>query len=227
MRFLCFHGMGTNSQIFEMQTAALRYELGDHHTYEFVEGTLPCSSDQAIAALFTSTEDSFAYFDVTNIPTCKKALLDLDAYIRTEGPFDGGIAFSQGAALLSTYITWKFMSDPTAQHLSPVFKCAIFISAGLPVDPIALLERDELKSLRFAEHGEVIPIPTAHIWGTGDTVWREQSEEVKTLCKKDAAVAFVHSGGHEVPSSGALKDSVPGMVQAVRKTIHKALSAHV
>ncbi|KAF7879094.1 hypothetical protein EAF04_000294 [Stromatinia cepivora] len=223
MRFLCFHGMGTNSQIFEMQTAALRYELGDHHTYEFVEGTLPWSSDQAIAALFTSTEDSFAYFNVKDIPTCSKALTDLETYIETEGPFDGAIAFSQGAALLATYIIHKFRTSPAEQHMAPVFKCAIFISAGLPVDAEALLRRGEMKSVRYAEAGEVIPIPTAHIWGTGDVDWKEQSEEVKMLCKKDMAVQFVHGGGHEVPSGGALKDAVPGMVQAVRKAIHKAL----
>jgi hypothetical protein len=25
-----------------MQTAAIRYELGDHHTYDFVEGNITC-----------------------------------------------------------------------------------------------------------------------------------------------------------------------------------------
>lgn len=25
--------------------AAIRFELGDHHTYEFVEGVIPCSID--------------------------------------------------------------------------------------------------------------------------------------------------------------------------------------
>jgi hypothetical protein len=58
MRFLCLHGIGTNNHVLEMQTgithtlndtremlllkdlaATVRYELGDTHTYEFVEGT--------------------------------------------------------------------------------------------------------------------------------------------------------------------------------------------
>lgn len=29
------------SKIFEIQTAAIRYELGDNHIYDFVEGTIP------------------------------------------------------------------------------------------------------------------------------------------------------------------------------------------
>lgn len=31
---------GGDDKVFEMQTAAIRYELGDHHEFEFVEGTI-------------------------------------------------------------------------------------------------------------------------------------------------------------------------------------------
>ena len=41
MRFLCLHGMGTNSRIFEAQTAAIRYLLGSEHTFEFIDGAVP------------------------------------------------------------------------------------------------------------------------------------------------------------------------------------------
>ena len=41
MRWLCLHGMGTNSRIFEAQTAAIRYAMGQEHSFEFVDGAAP------------------------------------------------------------------------------------------------------------------------------------------------------------------------------------------
>lgn len=41
MHFLCLHGMGTNSRIFEAQTAAIRYTLGSQHTFKFLDGAVP------------------------------------------------------------------------------------------------------------------------------------------------------------------------------------------
>jgi len=35
--------MGTNSRIFEMQTATIRYALGNQHIYEFVDGSFPAT----------------------------------------------------------------------------------------------------------------------------------------------------------------------------------------
>jgi len=126
MRFLCLHGMGTNSHIFEMQTAALRYELGDHHTYEFVEGTIETPIAPELKCYLSTGDTYFAYFDQNSLSTCRKALSDLETFIQTDGPFDGVMAFSQGAALASTLIVKKFLQDPCGQTLNPIFKCAIF-----------------------------------------------------------------------------------------------------
>ena len=49
--------MPTSCQTFESQTAAIRYELGDGHEFEFVEGTTPAElapgqSLSSLAVLF-------------------------------------------------------------------------------------------------------------------------------------------------------------------------------
>jgi len=50
--------------------------------------------------------------------------------IEDEGPFDGIIGFSQGAALASSYI----LQDSKLPHPKRPFKCAIFFCASMPFD---------------------------------------------------------------------------------------------
>lgn len=150
--------------------------------------------------------------------SCRKALNDLDAYIATEGPFDAVLAFSQGAALAATLIVRKFNEDPRRQHVDPVFKCAVFLSGGVPCDPAALLH-DEVRILDVGSDGEVIPVPTAHIWGLNDLPWPPKLSE---LCVTQGRTVFIHDGGHEVPGSRS-KEAVTGTVHAIRRTIDKAL----
>ena len=150
--------------------------------------------------------------------SCRKALDDLDAYITEEGPFDAVLAFSQGAALAATFIIRKFNQDPKQQHINSVFKCAIFISGGIPRDPAALLY-DEMRSLDYPTDGEVIPVPTAHIWGSNDLL---SPSELSRLCKSQGRTTFIHGGGHEVPGSRS-KDAVTGTVHAIRRTIDKTV----
>lgn len=38
MRFLCLHGYGTSSEIFEKQFASIASGLGDHHDYIYLDG---------------------------------------------------------------------------------------------------------------------------------------------------------------------------------------------
>jgi hypothetical protein len=38
MRFLCLHGYGTSSEIFEQQFASIAKELGEQHEYVYLDG---------------------------------------------------------------------------------------------------------------------------------------------------------------------------------------------
>ncbi|RDL41697.1 uncharacterized protein BP5553_01676 [Venustampulla echinocandica] len=197
MRFLCLHGMGTNNQVFEMQTE--------------------------IKSFFAPSDRFFAYFDASLVRTCQQALQDLDNYIKTEGPFDAVLAFSQGAALASTLLVQKWRQNPQEQQVSPIFKCAVFISGGVPVDPDVLLH-GELRTLSADVDGEVIPIPTAHIWGTNDTLFPGSSATLSKLCNGTVRSEFVHEGGHEVP--GETRD-LASTVHAIKRVVHKGAKAVV
>ncbi|EHK99374.1 putative Uncharacterized hydrolase C22A12.06c [Glarea lozoyensis 74030] len=191
MKFLCLHGYGTNNKVFEMQTAALRYELGTHHTFEFVEGTVPAPMDPELQSLFSPSEQAFSYFDTFSTQSCQTALQNLTTYIQVEGPFDAILAFSAGATLAATYL---------AQSPNHPFKCAIFLSGVSPIDPI-VLKTGVFRSLDPETDGEMIVIPTAHVYGKRDTKFPGSSAILEKLCVGEKKAVLVHEGGHPIPGS--------------------------
>ncbi|PIG69496.1 efflux pump antibiotic resistance protein [Aspergillus arachidicola] len=192
MRFLCLHGIGSNSQAsntFEQQTAAIRYELGTQHTYDFVEGALPwesCKADLlphivegvltieyvAIKNVTNMDEATFTFCDPEQPQSCRQAARDIEGYIKEEGPFDGIIGFSLGATMaLSWLVNWY---QANGSDVAP-FKVAVFFSnARQPYDHDALA-MDRIAYLNSSQIGKVIDMPTAHIWGSADP----QAEEAQ------------------------------------------------
>ncbi len=65
----------------------------------------------------------------------------------------------------------------------------------------------------------LITIPTAHIWGTRDDLAGNMPSEVFSLCARASRSAFVHNGGHEVPTS---EGDVTLAVNAIRRCILQA-----
>ncbi|TVY19428.1 Hydrolase FUB4 [Lachnellula arida] len=245
MHFLCLHGIGTNSQAcyfsesrfgslpaplpFSTSTnadcifaAALRYELGDQHTYEFVEGTIPWPIAPEISNLFNPDGRYFSYFDPSSASSARDALQQLDEYIEAEGPFDGVLGFSLGACLAAMHIIRKVRQDP-GNTRPPPFKCAIFLSTVLVHDPVAI-ESGEIKVLDPKEAGQPIQLPTVHIWGAKDPR-KGDGELLKGLCDTRTATGFIHEGMHEVPGLGT-KAAVTETVKAMRRGISKASITH-
>ncbi|PWY82553.1 hypothetical protein BO83DRAFT_423370 [Aspergillus eucalypticola CBS 122712] len=242
MHFLCLHGIGTNSRILQVQTASLRHELGDSHTFDYVEGTIPCPIDPAIAPYFSEESDEgYAYFDPSQPETYAAALEQLEAFLIAEGPFDGILAFSHGAQLAASFLIERARS---AASSSPAgarsIRCAIFLSGGIPYQwspsPTAAALPDGCKLAPIAEaerEGTATPsalpvllqLPTAHIWGQNDTSYPGTSVVLSRLCKPEWRAVFVHDGGHEVPGSRS-RASLLGALGAIRQTIHLAVSLH-
>ncbi|KAI0378119.1 serine hydrolase FSH [Hypomontagnella monticulosa] len=219
MRFLCLHGTGTNSRIFETQTAALRYELGDHHKYEFVEGTHPTDIAPELRENFSMVDEFFAYADFEDPDSCAAALGQLDSYIAAEGPFDGVIAFSQGAALAVAYLAQKWMQNSSSERLSPTFKCAVLFSSRNAYEPTLQLLAATPSPVASPE-SDIIQIPTAHIWGRNDL--ETDMTDVMRLCTSDGRETYVHDGGHEVPGA-RMTAAVRASVQMIRRVVSSAL----
>jgi hypothetical protein len=168
-----------------------------------------------IQGFFSAEDTYFGYFEREDVKTCQKALTDLQNYIAFEGPFDGVIAFSQGATVASTLIIHHARRNPSA---APIFKCAIFFSGGQPCDP-DLLESGRVRMMNFKEDGEVIQVPTANIWGRNDPLpW---VGELDRLCAVDRRITYIHNGSHEIPGS-KMKDTVTDCVNVFRRIVNMA-----
>ncbi|KAI1205340.1 serine hydrolase FSH [Annulohypoxylon truncatum] len=219
MRFLCLHGSGTNSKLSYWLSAAIRYELGDHHTYEFVEGTLPSPVAPELNGMAAPDDEFFSYIDLDDLNTCVSSLVNLDTYISEEGPFDGIMAFSQGAMIAATYIIWKMTQNAVLQQDSPTFKCAIFFSAWGAYDP-ELLWQSQLRPMTPLLDGEAIHIPTAHIWGQDD-VSSAKAASLSGICSLRTRQIYVHPGGHEIPGA-RMNAAVKSSVRIIRRIISLA-----
>lgn len=197
-------------------SVALRSQMGEPHvhTFEFVEGgihypaapgELPScvpifvdtfclgslNDDWGMAGIATvfPHDQYFAYYDPTDPSSILQAIDDLAIYISAEGPFDGVMGFSQGAALAAMLMT--------RQSAAELFRFAIFLCAGLPFCE-ASLRQGVLRHLNPKVDKEVIRVPTAHIFGSKDDAL-PASLAMKDLCVAEGRGLFDHRAGHEVP----------------------------
>ncbi|KAB8270077.1 serine hydrolase FSH [Aspergillus minisclerotigenes] len=221
MHFLCLHGLGTNSQILEAQTAALRYELGDSHSYDYAEGTIPHPMDPEVATYFRTNEGCFAYFDPEKPETFSAALSHLQDFIEQEGPFDAILAYSHGAQLAAAWLAVQDKKGPAYRSI----RCAVFLSGGIPYELVSCPNngRPVMRHMDPCKTGVVVDVPTTHIWGRDDRQYPGTSEVLSNLCVSKWREVFIHPGGHEVPGASA-KEAVVGAALVIRKTVGLAVT---
>ena len=134
-----------------------------------------------------------------------------------EGPFDGIIGFSQGAALAATYLL-RFSQEKPHEPLP--FKCAIFFSGGVPID-LRALDQGKISFIDPKLTGTLLRLPTAHIWAHNDTVVPGGGEMLSMLCDDLYKNVYIHGEGHAIPGARA-KEAVQGAVKAIKRTIDQA-----
>ncbi|KAI5459612.1 serine hydrolase FSH [Mariannaea sp. PMI_226] len=139
MKILCLHGRGSNSEIFQAQTASLRSCLDDDFDFEFVQGTeLHTEGNWSVYTSQFSNLPQYTYYN----PLVPLSVLDAEAQlldlIEQEGGFDGVLGYSGGAGFAAQAMIRHSQEDPTAE---PLFRFAIFINGATPLKTFAL--RDE------------------------------------------------------------------------------------
>jgi predicted esterase len=171
-----------------------------------------------LEGFFPANEEYYNYWG-DSMDSKLKSVADLDNLLKEEGPFDGVIAFSQGAMLATTYILREAKLHPSKHYTDPAFKVAIFFSAIQPVDSVLLQETGLETVVKADGNHPLVRIPTAHFWGRNDkSPWAKDAKEVAGLCDSEKRATYIHDGGHEVPGG---KDSniLYGVVHTVRRTI--------
>lgn len=165
-----------------------------------------------IAALFPK-DQYYAYYDPTDATSILQAVDDLSAYVSAEGPFDGVMGFSQGAALAAMLL----VRDPSRMP----FSFAIFLCAGLPFCEKSL-RKGVLRHPDPKVDRELIGVPTAHIVGARDDAL-EASLGLRDLCYERLRGIFDHGAGHELPVNP--KGITGDMARCVEDVITRATFA--
>ncbi|KKP03792.1 hypothetical protein THAR02_04122 [Trichoderma harzianum] len=160
MRFLCLHGHGTNSQILKAQLDPLLARLPSDWEFEFLDGEMNAEPAPGVESIFPGP---FLCFHGEPVPDDVQRAVDLvKEVVLEEGPFDGVIGFSQGAAVAATVIAHETKLNPHQE----LFKVAIFLSATGPFDLSAGRLRlsyegtvDDIKIDRYdaLEGGSLVP----------------------------------------------------------------------
>jgi hypothetical protein len=145
---------------------------------------------------------------------------DLERYLADEGPFDGLFAFSQGTSVASAAILEQQRGTSRTAH--PPIKCAVFFCGRPPYTDAHDLEGsvEAQDQIPFAmADGEIIEVPTAHIWGRNDKVEPGKASLLVEMCDNSNRFELAHDGGHEPPSArdkNALTDSVHAINRMLR-----------
>jgi pimeloyl-ACP methyl ester carboxylesterase len=180
-------------------------------------GTSQADILQGVTALAGPGASYYAYYDPDEPETITQAVDDLAEYVQSEGPFDGVLAFSQGAALAAMVIARDIFPAP--------FAFAIFICGGPPYSEPAWRAEQRL---RYYENGldragaPVITIPTVHVVGALDKDLPTCMQLVY-LCRVEVRQFYEHPAGHEIPTSST--EITRRMVEVMQKGIERAMLA--
>jgi hypothetical protein len=179
-----------------------------------------------VAEIFPKETDFFTYYDPRSPQSILEAQNDLLEMLSEESEgFDGVLAFSEGAALVSSVILRFDRDNPFS--LRGLFRFAIFIAGVAPFDQ-SHVERaagevqDGGKSLDMPPR--VIPgpdtimhLPTLHVMGKND-MYYPSSMVLSQVCVSYGRTVIVHEGGHEVPRSPRalvtkIKDAIETLIE--------------
>lgn len=133
MRILCLHGKGTSARIFQSQTTSLRRRLeqiSEDLTFEFdfVDGPLPSAPAPDTPSFYEPPY--YAFYEGNSITGIRESHQWLSDILDQRGPYDGVLTFSQGCALISSYMLYQQWYEP--EENAP-FKFALFICGGVPI----------------------------------------------------------------------------------------------
>ena len=192
-----------------------------HRAYLGSVEQLVLTHSAGIEPFVSSSDEYLQYVDDTSSENCRKVLSDLEMYIAEDGPFDGVMAFSQGALLAVSLLLQKAEQDPLKARLYPVFRCAIFFSGAVPVDLRWLQDEGPRRLMRWEEDGEIIEIPTVHIWGRNDHLYPHFGPVLSNLCRAREKEQYVHEGGHDIPGPRDMA-VIERVAMLIKRTIERA-----
>lgn len=205
LRLLCLHGYRQDGDTFSKRIGALRKRLKAVAEFDFIDGSqivvpgdesgIPGEEGRAGGrGWWFSREDD--YFKATHYSDFQKGFQESVAVVEqklcSDGPYDGLLGFSQGAALTTLVCALKDRGQLSPQA---TFRFVMLVSS--------------FKS-RCSQHdvhySEPISTPSLHVIGDGDQVVDHSMSEELAAVFSDATI-LRHDGGHFVPATAPLAAS--------------------
>ncbi|KAI0834308.1 serine hydrolase FSH [Hypoxylon sp. FL0890] len=133
MRIICIYGDGQDEETYKSELDLLVSKLRNLNTelsIDFVGCPSLCSDLSTRDAPLQEPPRNRS-LGIREVEEIRKAGERLAMKLGHDGPYDGAVAFSQGAALVSSFLLYRQWYD---HDLPPAFKFAIFISGSIPLN---------------------------------------------------------------------------------------------
>ncbi|VDN03857.1 unnamed protein product, partial [Thelazia callipaeda] len=213
---LCLHGYQQNAAIFREKSGSFRSYLKRFADFVYMDAPHkvdlePNTNDLKQEITCVAKADYRAWWHVpecynTKEVKCYEGFSDsvsvIIDFIQKEGPFDGILGFSQGAALAFLLAAMKQKGE-----LDIDFKFLILISGF----PSRHMEHFDLNKLPISR------VPCLHVYGLADEIIScDLSKKLVKLFDKEMVVVVEHPGGHMMPSTSKYKTMIDcffGIVQ--------------
>ncbi|RLN63513.1 hypothetical protein BBJ28_00019485 [Nothophytophthora sp. Chile5] len=228
LRILCLHGYRTNVKIMQDQTRALRRVMEPHAEFVFVTAPFEARgpSDEVIERLYENHTPFYEWGHITKLERQPEAsdngwyhqyvgfdrvVEHMDEQLRTHGPFDAAVGFSQGGQMLTALSMWYLH-----QRNERYWKCCL-ICSGTRVRDVGLRPLFE----NADGSPKRVPIPSIHIIGKSDPYYNTCREHAELYADEvpDAPlkkVVFEHESGHRFPSADRHPDLYEKLSDMIR-----------
>ncbi|KAL7628396.1 hypothetical protein AAE478_002598 [Parahypoxylon ruwenzoriense] len=133
MRIICLHGEDQNGEIFQSDLASLlsRLQHVADLSFDFINGPLQSLDFEGSKDSPRHETPRYNFYETTgDIKDIRNSHEWLSRKLDHDGPYDGVIAFSQSAALVSTFLLYRQWYE---QELPAPFRFAVFISGSIPL----------------------------------------------------------------------------------------------
>ncbi|KAJ2850135.1 Ovarian cancer-associated protein 2 [Coemansia brasiliensis] len=203
-KILCLHGFGENAELFKIRSRNFRAVVGDNAELVYLDGPIDIGRLHMTTGDLTDPDLSNGFTNLGwwwmrrgwsyEARGIGKTLDLISKVLEEQGPFDGILGFSQGAALaviISELLAQKDLQGPLSlgNTTHPPIKFLVLAGAFQ-------IEVPEYEYL----YRETLSVPSLHIMGTYDTVVEpERSIKVQGYFDKPQVFEFV--GGHFIPQS--------------------------
>ncbi|KAJ2772140.1 Ovarian cancer-associated protein 2 [Coemansia nantahalensis] len=201
-KILCLHGFGESAELFKIRSRNLRALVGDHAELVYIDapidvGNLQMTTSDLAEAGAPSGFANFSWWWVRRGKTYEarglgESLAHISKVLNEQGPFDGIVGFSQGAAtavLVSALLVGREgpLRLDSVSHPPPKF---LLLAGAFQL---------EMPIYEYI-YADKLDIPSLHIRGSYDTVVApERSKKLQDCFVAPDVFEFV--GGHFIPQS--------------------------